>query len=101
MAISPTILTGREQQPTGTPRSNASQRIIATGIVLVFLYYAASVVMTIILAVLLAYFLHPLVEGLEEHGLPRGLGSLLMVLVFCGLLAGILTVVWFRAEDFA
>jgi predicted PurR-regulated permease PerM len=99
MAISPSILTGRE--PTGAPRSNASQRIIAAGIVLVFLYYAASVVMTIIMAVLLAYFLDPLVEWLEGHGLPRGLGSLLMVLTFCALLGGILSVVWFRAEDFA
>jgi len=99
MAISPSVLTGRE--PSGAPRSNASQRIIAAGIVLVFLYYAASVVMTIIMAVLFAYFLDPLVEWLEARGLPRGLGSLLTVLLLCTVLGGILTGVWFRAEDFA
>ena len=87
--------------PSGTPRSNASQRIIAAGIVLVFLYYAASVVMTILLAVLLAYFLDPVVEWLENHGFARGLGSLLMVLLMCAVLAGALSALWFRAEDFA
>src|SRR5271154_232408 len=98
MALSPSILTGRE--PSGA-RSNASQRIIAAGIVLVFLYFAASVVMTIIMAVLFAYFLDPVVEWLEARGIPRGLGSLLMVLTMCMVLGGILSVVWFRAEDFA
>ncbi len=99
MALSPSILTGRE--PSGAPRSNASQRIIAAGIVLVFLYYAASVVMTILLAVLLAYFLDPVVEWLENHGFPRGLGSLLMVLLMCAVMVGAISALWFRAEDFA
>jgi predicted PurR-regulated permease PerM len=99
MALSPSILTGRE--PSGAPRSNASQRIIAAGIVLVFLYYAASVVMTVLLAVLLAYFLDPVVEWCEARGMPRGLGSLLMVLLMCTVLAALVTAVWFRAEDFA
>ncbi|HVN09373.1 MAG TPA: AI-2E family transporter [Patescibacteria group bacterium] len=99
MALSPSILAGRE--PSGAPRSNASQRIIAAGIVLVFLYYAASVVMTILLAVLLAYFLDPVVEWLENHGFARGLGSLLMVLLVCGVMVGALSGLWLRAEDFA
>jgi predicted PurR-regulated permease PerM len=99
MALSPTILTGKE--PSGAPRSNASQRIIAAGIVLVFLYYAASVVMTILLAVLLAYFLDPVVEWLENRGLARGLGSLLMVLVMCAVTLGAISALWYRAEDFA
>ena len=99
MALSPSILTGRE--PSGAHGSNASQRIIAAGIVLVFLYYAAEVVMTILLAVLLAYFLDPVVEWLENRGLPRGLGSLLMVLLVCALLVGAISMLWFRAEDFA
>jgi len=99
MALSPSILTGRE--PSDTPRSNASQRIIAAGIVLVFLYYAASVVMTILLAVLLAYFLDPVVEWLENHGIARGLGSLLMVLLMFAVMAGAISALWFRAEDFA
>ena len=99
MGLSPSILTGRE--PSGAPRSNASQRIIAGGIVLVFLYYAASVVITILLAVLLAYFLDPVVEWLESHGFPRALGSLLMVLLMCAVVVGAVSALWFRAEDFA
>ncbi|HKM91740.1 MAG TPA: AI-2E family transporter [Candidatus Acidoferrales bacterium] len=99
MSISPSILTGRE--PSGAPRGNASQRIIATGIVLVFLYYAASVVMTILMAVLLAYFLDPVVEWMENRGLPRGLGALIMVLLLCAVLVGAISALWFRAEAFA
>ena len=99
MALTPSILTGRE--PSAAPRSNASQRIIAAGIVLVFLYYAASVVMTILLAVLLAYFLDPIVEWLENHGMPRGLGSLLMVLLMFAIVAGAVSAMWFRTQDFA
>lgn len=82
-------------------RSNASQRIIAAGIVLVFLYYAASVLMTVVLAMLLAYFLDPLVEWLEGMKLPRALGSLLMVLLMVALVAGILSAIWYRVTDFA
>ncbi len=92
-------MTGRE--PSGAPRGNASQRIIATGIVLVFLYYAASVVMTILLAVLLAYFLDPIVEWLENHGMVRWLGSLFMVLLMFAVMVGAISALWFRAEDFA
>jgi predicted PurR-regulated permease PerM len=99
MSISPSILAGRE--PSGAPRSNASQRIIAAGIVLVFLYYAASVVMTILMAVLFAYFLDPVVEWLENRGLPRGLGSLLMVLLMCSVLVGAISALWYRTEAFA
>jgi predicted PurR-regulated permease PerM len=99
MSISPTIISGRE--PSGAPRSNASQRIIAAGIVLVFLYYAASVVMTIIMAVLFAYFLDPVVEWMENRGLPRGLGSLLMVLLMVAVGVAVISALWFRAEAFA
>jgi predicted PurR-regulated permease PerM len=92
-------VTGKESP--AAPRSNASQRIIAAGIVLVFLYYAASVVMTLLLAILLAYFLDPLVEWLEGLGLPRALGSLLIVLLVCALLVGAISAMWVRAESFA
>lgn len=84
-----------------TARSNASQRIIATGILLVFLYYAASVLATVVLAILLAYFLDPVVEWLEDKHFPRALGSLLVVLLMVALVAAALTQVWYRVEDFA
>ena len=82
-------------------RSNASQRIIATGILLVFLYYAASVLATVVLSILLAYFLDPVVEWLEGLHIPRALGSVLVVLLMVALLAAALTEVWYRVEGFA
>ncbi len=58
-----------------------SARIIAAGIIIAFLYWAASVIVTLLVAVLLAYFLEPLVSRLEDAGLARALGSFLVVLV--------------------
>jgi predicted PurR-regulated permease PerM len=58
-----------------------SARIIAAGIVIAFLYFAASVIVTLLVAVLLAYFLEPVVSRLEDIGLARALGSFLIVLV--------------------
>jgi predicted PurR-regulated permease PerM len=84
-----------------TARSNVSQRIIATGILLVFLYYAASVLATLVLAILLAYFLDPVVVWLEDRHLPRALGSLLVVVLMVALVAAALTEVWYRGADFA
>ena len=61
--------------------SSASARIIATGIVIAFCYFASSILVTLIIAVLLAYFLDPVVTWLENWHIPRALGSLLIVLL--------------------
>ena len=61
-------------------RSSASARIIAAGIVIAFCYWASTVLVTLLVAVLMAYFLDPLVTWLEELRVPRALGSLLIVL---------------------
>jgi len=45
-----------------TARSSASARIIATAMVIGFCYWASSVIVTVLTAVLLAYFLDPLVS---------------------------------------
>jgi predicted PurR-regulated permease PerM len=76
-------------------------RIIAGAIILLFLYYAQGVVITLLLAILLAYFLDPAVEFMERAGLPRTIGAMIMVLL---LIAGILAVgygLWTRTADFA
>jgi predicted PurR-regulated permease PerM len=99
MSLGPSIPTVTERR--ALVPGGASQRIIAAGIVLVFLYFAASVVMTILLAVLVAYFLDPVVEWLEDRGLPRGLGALLMVLFLVAVGVAVLSAVWYRAQDFA
>ena len=61
--------------------SSTSARIIAAGIVVAFCYWASSVIVTLLVAVLLAYFLDPIVSWLENLRVPRALGSFLIVIV--------------------
>src|SRR3989442_11157773 len=68
--------------------SNPSQRIIAAGIVIAFCYWAASVVMTLLLSVLLAYLLDPLVEWLERVRVRRAIGAMAGVFIPPAFLAG-------------
>jgi predicted PurR-regulated permease PerM len=63
-----------------------SGRIIAAGIVLAFCYLASSVLVTLLVAILGAYFLDPVVSALERMRLPRALGSLIVVLVTLALI---------------
>src|SRR3989449_4147431 len=68
--------------------SNPSQRIIAAGIVIAFCYWAASVVMTLLLSVLLAYLLDPLVEWLEIVHVRRAIGAMAVLLIALAFVGG-------------
>src|SRR6202171_3994508 len=81
-------------------RSNPSQRIIALGIVFAFLYWASSIVMTLLLAVLLAYFLDPVVEILERIRVPRALGALFVLLAVTAIVGGLGYMIVDRADQF-
>src|ERR1700680_4384234 len=83
-----------------TARSNVSQRIIALGIVFAFLYWASSVVMTLLLAILLAYFLDPVVEVLERVHIPRALGALFVLLAVTSIVGGLGYLLVDRADQF-
>jgi predicted PurR-regulated permease PerM len=83
-----------------TARTIPFLRIISAGIVLAFLYFASSVVVTLLLAVLLAYFLDPVVEFLERMHLPRGLGALLVLLAVTSFFAGLGYLAVARADQF-
>jgi predicted PurR-regulated permease PerM len=83
-----------------TARSNPSQRVIALGIVFAFLYLASSVLMTLLLAVLLAYFLDPVVEILGRAHIPRALGALVVLLTVVSLVGGLGYLVLNRADEF-
>jgi predicted PurR-regulated permease PerM len=83
-----------------TARSNSSQRIIALGIVFAFLYVASNIVMTLLLAVLLAYFLDPVVGVLERIRIPRALGALLVLLAVTAMFVGLGYLVVDRSEQF-
>jgi predicted PurR-regulated permease PerM len=69
-----------------TAPSSVSARIIAAGIVIAFCYWASSVLVTLLVSVLMAYFLDPVVTWIEELHVPRALGSLIVVLVALALL---------------
>ena len=75
--------------------SSASGKIIAAGIVIAFCYWASSILVTLLVAVLLAYFLDPVVNWLEDWHVPRALGSLLVVLFT---IAVVLVVAWSMIE---
>jgi len=60
--------------------SSVSARIIAGGIVIAFCYWASTVLVTVVVSVLMAYFLDPIVNWLEEVRVPRALGALIVVL---------------------
>ncbi len=81
--------------------SNFAQRLVAGAIILVFLYYAAGVVITLLLSMLLAYFLDPAVEFLERFRVPRAVGSLIMVLILIMTIAAGGYVLYDRSSDFA
>jgi len=83
-----------------TARSNPSQRIIAAAIVFAALYFASSVVITLLLAVLLAYFLDPVVCVLERIRVPRAVGALVVLLAVSAMFAGLGYLVVVRANQF-
>ena len=82
--------------PAETPSSSISQRVIAAGIILGFLYMAGPLVMTIVVSVLLASTLDPAVRLMTSRGIPRGLAAMTMVLVLLG--AGYLAFYLFYAQ---
>jgi len=83
-----------------TQRSNPSQRIIALGIVFAFLYFASNIVIALLLAVLLAYFLDPVVGALERIYIPRALGAFLVLLAMTAVVGGLGYLLVVRADQF-
>jgi predicted PurR-regulated permease PerM len=83
-----------------TSRSNPSQRIIAAAIVFAVLYFASEVVITLLLAVLIAYFLDPVVGFFERIHIPRALGALVVLVAVTAMLAGSGYLVALRADQF-
>jgi predicted PurR-regulated permease PerM len=81
--------------------STFSLRVIAAAIILLFCYYAQGVVITLLLSILLAYFLDPAVEFLERWRLPRTLGAMLMVLILIAVLVAVGYGLGERTADFA
>ena len=81
--------------------STFSLRVLAGAIILLFCYYAQGVVITLLLSILLAYFLDPAVELLERVHLPRTIGAMTMVLILIAVLVAVGYGLGERTADFA
>jgi predicted PurR-regulated permease PerM len=81
--------------------STFSMRVIAAAIILLFCYYAQGVVITLLLSILLAYFLDPAVELLERAGMPRTGGAMVMVLLLIFVLGAVGYGLGSRTANFA
>jgi predicted PurR-regulated permease PerM len=81
--------------------STFSLRVIAAAIILLFCYYAQGVVITLLLSILLAYFLDPAVEILERVHVPRTVGAMTMVLILIAVLVAVGYGLGERTADFA
>ena len=81
--------------------TSVSARIIAAGIVVAFCYWASTMLVTLLVSVLMAYFLDPVVTWLERIRIPRALGSLLVVLVTLALVAVLGWALIQRADQFS
>jgi predicted PurR-regulated permease PerM len=81
--------------------STFSLRVLAAAIILLFFYYAQGVVITLLLSILLAYFLDPAVELLERVHVPRTVGSMMMVLILIAVLVAVGYGLGERTADFA
>ncbi len=89
-----------EETKVVSAKSSVSSRIIAAGIVIAFCYWASTVLVTLLVAVLMAYFLDPVVTWLERMRIPRALGSLIVVLVTIAMLSVVAYSLIDRADQF-
>src|SRR5438067_5611524 len=77
--------------------ATTSLRIIATALVFAGLYYASSILITLICALFIAFVLDPGVVLLERIRIPRWLGALVIVLLALLVLYLIVYLVYGRA----
>jgi predicted PurR-regulated permease PerM len=97
----PTTATATTPTTVRISGSTFSLRVIAASIILLFCYYAQGVVITLLLSILIAYFLDPAVELLERARIPRTIGAMVMVLILIAFLVAIGYGMGTRTADFA
>lgn len=87
--------------PSGIPgAASASLRIIATAMIVVCLYYASSVIISLTCAIFIAFVLDSGVKLMERLRVPRALGSLVMVLLSLTLMYLVMYLIYDRAVAF-
>ncbi|MDR3675693.1 MAG: AI-2E family transporter [Acidobacteriota bacterium] len=91
------------ETPTENPltaSASASVRIIAIAVLFGCIYYASSVVITLICSILIASVLDPGVRVMEMYRVPRWLASLLMVLLMLTVAYLLIYAVYDRTQAF-
>ncbi|HEV2495948.1 MAG TPA: AI-2E family transporter [Terriglobia bacterium] len=86
--------------PTVVLTAATSLRIIAAAVVFACVYYASSVLITLICALLIAFVLDPGVVLMERLRIPRWLGALIMVLLGLAAVYLVVYLVYDRAVAF-
>ena len=94
-----------EQVEAAVPSAHAHKRdwpqtIIAIGVVLTLCYLAELVLVVILVSILLAFILAPIVDYLSRYRLPRGLSSMIAVLLLLVLAYGITYASYNEAASF-
>jgi predicted PurR-regulated permease PerM len=89
----------RSENPIANPAS-LSARLIAIAVLLGCIYYASSVVITLICSILITAVLEPGVNVMERLRMPRWLASLLMVLLMLAAAYLMIYVIYDRAQAF-
>ena len=92
----------QEAKYKNTLRAGAAAQITLSVIaVLVVCYLAKMVLVTLLFSVLIAFTLEPVVRGLERLRMPRPAGSILAVMLMCGVVWAGSYFFYNRAIDFA
>jgi predicted PurR-regulated permease PerM len=74
--------------------------ILAAAAVLSLIYFAKLILVVVLISILLSFVLAPVVDFLERFQIPRGLGSLIAVLILVALIAGASYASYSRAMEF-
>lgn len=87
--------------PISSIASSPSLRIIAAAVVFVGVYYASSVLITLVVSILIAFVLDPGVTLLERIRFPRWVGAAVMVVLSLALIYLLVYLIYDRAAAFA
>lgn len=94
-----TAYTGDGREVAARPRSSRPLLVLVCGLCGVLLYFAHSVFIPIVLALLFALVLSSPVEALHRQGLPRSVGATLILIIFLLLTGAAVDRLWEPAQQ--
>jgi len=82
-------------------KSSFAFGVIAFGVIMAICYFAASVIETTLVSIILAIFLDPLVEALVRIRMPRALAAFIVVILLVAIVGVASFFLYNRVQDFA